>query len=113
LQYNLYLGPLHLVVWGDGADLTTSRFVAVGLVGSVTFYGRVPAQQDAPAGPYGDALVATIYFQRRVRDPLAGQRRPSSGSIHILRGVCAKRRAACVAWCLDWRLGCSWCRRCR
>jgi len=62
LQYNLYLDPLHLVVWGDGADLTTSRFVAVGLLGSVTFYGRVPAQQNAPAGAYGDTLVATIYF---------------------------------------------------
>jgi len=62
LQYNLYLDPLHLVVWGDGADLTTSRFVAVGLLGSVTFYGRVPAQQNAPAGAYGDTLIATIYF---------------------------------------------------
>jgi spore coat protein U-like protein len=62
LQYNLYLDALHVIVWGDGADASTSRFVAVGLVGSVTFYGSVPAHQNAPAGVYGDTLVATIYF---------------------------------------------------
>jgi spore coat protein U-like protein len=62
LQYNLYLDPLHLVVWGDGSDLTTSRFIGVGLVGQVTFYGSVPAGQNAPAGSYTDTLVATIYF---------------------------------------------------
>lgn len=62
LQYNLYLDPLHVIVWGDGSDLTTSRFIAVGLLGSVTFYGSVPARQNAPAGSYTDTLVATIYF---------------------------------------------------
>ena len=62
LQYNLYLDALHLVVWGDGADLTTSRFIAAGLLGQVTFYGSVPARQSVPAGSYSDTLVATIYF---------------------------------------------------
>jgi spore coat protein U domain-containing protein, fimbrial subunit CupE1/2/3/6 len=62
LQYNLYLDALHLLVWGDGADLTTVRFIAVGLLGQVTFYGSIPARQSAPAGVYGDTLVATIYF---------------------------------------------------
>jgi spore coat protein U-like protein len=62
LQYNLYLDALHLIVWGDGSDLTTQRFIAVGLVGSITFYGSVPARQNAPAGAYADSLVATIYF---------------------------------------------------
>jgi spore coat protein U-like protein len=62
LQYDLYLDPVHLVVWGDGADLSTSRFVGVGLLGSVTFYGSIPARQSVPAGSYSDTLVATIYF---------------------------------------------------
>lgn len=62
LQYNLYLDALHLLIWGDGADLTTMRFVGVGLLGQVTFYGSIPAHQSAPAGVYGDTLVATIYF---------------------------------------------------
>jgi spore coat protein U-like protein len=62
LQYNLYLDPIHLIVWGDGADLSTSRFIAIGLLGQVTFFGSIPAHQSAPAGSYADTLVATIYF---------------------------------------------------
>jgi spore coat protein U-like protein len=62
LQYNLYLDALHLIVWGDGSDLTTQRHIAVGLSGSMTFYGSVPAHQNAAAGAYADTLIATIYF---------------------------------------------------
>jgi spore coat protein U-like protein len=62
LAYNIYLDPVHLLIWGDGADLTTSRFIAVGLLGQVTFYGSIPPNQSVVAGTYTDSLVVTIFF---------------------------------------------------
>ena len=61
LNYNLYLDPVHLLVWGDGTG-GTSQFIAIGLVGQVTFFGSIPASQDALAGAYSDALTVTIIF---------------------------------------------------
>ncbi len=62
LSYNIYLDALHTVVWGDGSDLSTSKFVGIGLIGSVTFFGSIPPNQNAGAGAYSDSLVATIFF---------------------------------------------------
>jgi spore coat protein U-like protein len=62
LSYNIYLDGLHLLIWGDGSDLTTPRFIALGLVGQVTFYGSIPPRQNVVAGTYTDSPVVTIFF---------------------------------------------------
>jgi spore coat protein U-like protein len=61
LNYNLYLDATHLLIWGDGTS-GTSQFVAVGLAGSVTYFGSIPARQNARAGAYNDSLTVTIIF---------------------------------------------------
>ena len=61
LGYNLYLDPTHLTVWGDGSP-GTSTITGLGMNGSFTVYGRIPAHQDAHVGSYADTITVTITF---------------------------------------------------
>lgn len=61
LHYNLYTSASRTIVWGDGSGGTGT----VGGNGSNdihTVYGRVAAQQNVPAGGYGDAIIVTVTF---------------------------------------------------
>jgi spore coat protein U-like protein len=71
LFYNLYRNAARTEIWGNG---TGGSFVVSGSlkpgpgVGNetrsetYTVYGRVPAQQDADFGNYGDMIVITLTF---------------------------------------------------
>ena len=63
LNYQIFLDSDYSTVWG--AD-TTNRLDA-GTAPSKTprafpVYGRIPAAQDVPIGPFSDAVVATVNF---------------------------------------------------
>lgn len=67
LQYNLYTGAGHSVVWGDGTAGTSivSDGYFLGLFTTVrnyTVYGRLPAGQNTPAGAYTDAITVTVNY---------------------------------------------------
>jgi spore coat protein U-like protein len=65
LTYNLYTDAAFGTVWGDtsgGTGVYTKANPPNALDVNVPVYGRIPAQQDAPAGAYTDTIVATINF---------------------------------------------------
>lgn len=65
LEYNLYTNAGRSTVWGDGSSGTSHYGPANppnGTNFSLTVYGRVPAQQDVPAGSYTDTVVVTIQY---------------------------------------------------
>jgi spore coat protein U-like protein len=61
LNYNLYLDPTHLSIWGDGSA-TTGTVSGSGTTGSYTVYGRIPARQNVVAGIYTDMMTVTVTF---------------------------------------------------
>lgn len=69
MEYNLYIEPGRITVWGDGSNGTQaiSGSVAVQPMGDSqgmnTVYGRIPAQQPSIApGEYNDTLTVTISY---------------------------------------------------
>lgn len=67
LTYNLYTTSNHTTIWGDGTGGTS--FINDGyLLGLFTVerdypvYGRLPAQQDVPAGYYSDSITVTVNY---------------------------------------------------
>jgi spore coat protein U-like protein len=65
LEYNLYVDPARLSVWGDNAS-GTSQYGPIAppdneLV-TVPVYGRIEALQNARVGSYTDTVVVTIVF---------------------------------------------------
>lgn len=67
LTYNLYTTSSRTTVWGDGTGGTS--FINDGyLLGLLTVtldypvYGRLPAQQDVPAGLYSDTITVTVNY---------------------------------------------------
>lgn len=63
LNYQIFLDSGYSTVWGTD---TTNRLDA-GTAPSKTarafpVYGRIPAAQDVPIGPFSDAVVATVNF---------------------------------------------------
>jgi spore coat protein U domain-containing protein, fimbrial subunit CupE1/2/3/6 len=65
LDYNLYIDPFGLFIWGDG----TGGSSALGPLGlsdnqsvTLTIYGRLPAGQDVPAGSYSDTITSTVSY---------------------------------------------------
>ena len=63
LNYNLYIDPTHLSIWGDGKDGSTSTVSDTGTGGSYTVYGRIPAEQNPYVGSYhDDAVIITLQF---------------------------------------------------
>ena len=63
LHYNLYTGPAHSVVWGDGAGATGAvAGTGTGNASNVAVHGRMPAHQNVHAGSYADSVVVTVNF---------------------------------------------------
>jgi spore coat protein U-like protein len=74
LNYNLYTTAARSVVWGDGSGVTVTRN-ALTVQGNGRFlnpnstrtfslpaYGRIPAGQSVPRGPYADTITVTITY---------------------------------------------------
>ena len=62
LKYNLYAGPEHRIIWGDGTPPShaTQHIIREDPV-TVTIYGRIFAgQKSAAAGNYSDSLIVTV-----------------------------------------------------
>jgi len=60
LNYQLYIDAARTTVWGDdtyGNSVSTS-----GTDVDLSVYGRVPGQQNVPAGSYSDVLTITISY---------------------------------------------------
>lgn len=63
LLYNLYTGPSHQQVWGDGSGSSAQVSGEAGLSGnSHTVYGRLPAQSTARVGQYSDVITVTVSY---------------------------------------------------
>lgn len=64
LAYNLFVDSGTSAIWGDGTGGTSIRSdrVAKNKPWTATIYGRIPGNQDVPAGNYGDSLLVTINF---------------------------------------------------
>lgn len=61
LEYSLYQAADRLVVLGDTVGLTLSG-LGTGLAIDHTVFGKIPANQNVPAGNYADTVIATITF---------------------------------------------------
>ena len=63
LSYELYSDSGRTTVWGNasGSWLATGAAPSKN-VRNFTVYGRVPSNQDVPAGDYDDTVVATVNF---------------------------------------------------
>lgn len=67
LNYNLYTNSSRTSTWGDGSGDTVLQslncvLLCLGIPNHFTAYGRIPAQQDVPAGAYGDSITVTVNF---------------------------------------------------
>jgi len=63
LTYELYTDVARADVWGDAApDLFTPAVAPSKVARSFSVYGRIPSNQDVPAGAYTDTVVATVNF---------------------------------------------------
>lgn len=61
LSYELYQDSGRATVWGGATTLSTGSAPSKA-ARDFTVYGRVSANQDVPAGSYGDTVVATVNF---------------------------------------------------
>jgi spore coat protein U-like protein len=67
LNYNVYLDPGRISVWGNttGVDTATSTINVPNrgtASATFTFYGRVFALQNVTPGTYGDSLLITVNY---------------------------------------------------
>jgi len=63
LTYELYQDTGRSTVWGNlGANLVSPAAAPSKAPRNFTVFGRVAADQDVPAGNYGDTVVATVNF---------------------------------------------------
>ena len=63
VSYELYRDAARTQTWGDTTgDRYDGASGAAGEAVTVTVYGRVPAQDEVPPGPYSDTVVATLYY---------------------------------------------------
>lgn len=62
LNYNLFIDPAMLTIWGDGTlgTSTVSRRVRRNTPWVSTVYARIPAGQDVSVGAYSDTLTVTV-----------------------------------------------------
>lgn len=61
LAYSLYQDSGRATAWGNTAGTGMST-TGTGSAQTMTFYGRMAASQNAPAGSYSDTLTATVTF---------------------------------------------------
>jgi len=72
LNYNLYTSSARTTIWGDGTSGTgvkSGSFYYPALIGlgvkreeTHYFYGRIPANQNVPAGEYRDTVGVTVLY---------------------------------------------------
>lgn len=62
LAYALYRDAARTQVWGETIDTDTVAGTGDGAAQTITVYGRVFAQQSAPAGAYADTVTVTVWF---------------------------------------------------
>lgn len=63
LNYNLFIDPSYLTVWGDGTQGTSSwigKIQQKNFSYNIAVYGSVPAGQDVYPGLYSDVLTVTV-----------------------------------------------------
>lgn len=61
LSYDLYSDSGRTAIWANTAE-TDVAHTGTGAAVALTVYGRVPANQNKPAGDYADTVVATVTF---------------------------------------------------
>jgi len=62
LTYEIYANAGRSTVWGSGANGLAPAAAPSKTARNFTAYGRVPSNQDVPAGSYSDTIVATVNF---------------------------------------------------
>lgn len=62
LYYNLYTDPSYVTVFGDGngSSRTLTGFVDKSMPWNLSYFARIPPNQDAVAGSYTDTITVTI-----------------------------------------------------
>jgi spore coat protein U-like protein len=59
----MYQDSSRSTVWGNsGAELLSPSAAPSKATRDFTVYGRIPSNQDVPAGSYGDTVTATVNF---------------------------------------------------
>jgi spore coat protein U domain-containing protein, fimbrial subunit CupE1/2/3/6 len=63
LTYEVYQDSSRSAVWGNsGAELLSPSAAPSKSTRDFTVYGRIPSNQDVPAGSYADTVTATVNF---------------------------------------------------
>jgi len=63
LTYEMYQDSSRSTIWGNaGAELLTPSAAPSKSSRDFTVYGRIPSNQDVPAGSYADTVTATVNF---------------------------------------------------
>ena len=61
LNYQIYRNAARNAIWGTGADAQVHVLIGT-QSGTVTVYGRIPANQVVPEGTYTDTVNITLTF---------------------------------------------------
>ena len=62
LSYGIYSDSARTHVWGGSGSGVQVTFEGGSQPQELTVYGRIPSGQVVPAGPYADAVTATVEF---------------------------------------------------
>lgn len=62
LNYALFRNPGRTQNWGETIDTDTEPGTGTGTLQTLTVYGRIPAQQPAPADDYVDTVTVTVTY---------------------------------------------------
>lgn len=62
LTYQLFVDAALSRLWGDGTGGTSTGIIDPDVSETIAVHGRIPARQNARAGPYADTVVVTINF---------------------------------------------------
>ena len=65
MDYNLYIDPFGLLIWGDGTggSFPFGPFsVSNNQTVTLTIYGQIPAGQDLAPGSYSDTITASVNY---------------------------------------------------
>ena len=62
MSYQMFLDSSHATVWGSDTDQLDAGTAPSKEPRAFPVYGRIPAGQDVPIGPFTDSVVATVNF---------------------------------------------------
>lgn len=61
LEYNIFRDAVRTEIWGDGSNGTFTQLgIGTGAESHFTAYGRLPGDQNVPAGVYSDAVFVLV-----------------------------------------------------